>query len=137
MFSASSGSASSTLSHASTISRAVSGDVRFSDMTRTFASFHFRAPSAIQGSHASAARTPVRRYRRPRARPAEQHSLIRVARGDEPRDARCHVGPLFALQDLDLVAARAQLLDDRVGYGALVVGPENYPHPDSVAYSMK
>ena len=58
MFSASSGSGASTLSHASTIARAVSGSVRFSDMTKTFASFHFRAPSAIHGSHASAARTP-------------------------------------------------------------------------------
>src|SRR3954449_6754233 len=36
----------------------MSGSVRFSDMTSTFASFHLRARSAIQGSHASAARTP-------------------------------------------------------------------------------
>ena len=48
----------STLSHAPTIARAVSGAVRFNDITSTFASFHFRAPSAIQGSQASAARTP-------------------------------------------------------------------------------
>ncbi len=53
-----SGSGASTLSHASTIARAVAGSVRFNDITSTFASFHFRAPSAIQGSHTSAARTP-------------------------------------------------------------------------------
>src|SRR5581483_6882866 len=58
MFSRSSSSGASTASHASTISRAVSGGVRLRLITRTFASFQRRAPSAIHGSQASAARTP-------------------------------------------------------------------------------
>ena len=58
MFSRSSSSGASTASQAATISRAVSGDVRFRLITSTFASFQRRAPSAIQGSQASAARTP-------------------------------------------------------------------------------
>jgi len=58
MFSASSASGSSTASHAATISFAVSGSVRLRLMTRTLASFQRLAPSAIHGSHASAARTP-------------------------------------------------------------------------------
>ncbi len=58
MFARSSSSGSATESQASTISRAVSGAVRFRLITSTFASFQRRAPSAIHGSQASAARTP-------------------------------------------------------------------------------
>jgi hypothetical protein len=58
MLAAWSGSGSATANHASRISFACSGSVRFRLMTSTLASFHRRARSAIHGSHTSAARTP-------------------------------------------------------------------------------
>jgi hypothetical protein len=53
------------------------------------------------------------------------------------RDPRGDVGPLLALEDLDVVAARPQLFDDGVGDRALVVGSDHDFHPNSVAYSEK
>src|SRR4029079_270524 len=106
MFSASSASGSSTESQASTIVRAVSGSVRFRLITRTFASFQRLAPSAIHGSHASAARTPGTLFAAMDVpvRPAEEEALVGVPRRHGASDPFGDVGPLVALEHVDVVA---------------------------------
>ncbi len=131
MFSSSSSSGASTESQAATISRAVSGVVRFRLMTRTLASFQRRAPSAIQGSQASAARTPgtlfaaiavpvpVQQKRSPwSASPA----------ATAPATRRATSGHWRLLEDDDLVAAAAQLVDRGVCRLAVVVCSDHEPH---------
>src|SRR2546423_643348 len=66
------------------------------------------------------------------AGPAEEGALLGLAASNGPRHALRHVRPLRAVEQLDLVPARAQFLNGRVERLALVVGSDHEPHDDTL-----
>ena len=122
---------------ASSISWATSGLVRRRPITSTFASFQRRAPAAVAASVHSAARTPRTLLAAIDAPvPVQQKSTAVSDRAgrDELADGAADLGPLLVVagerpDELDLVAARHEIGDDRVGERGPLVGRRSaMPH---------
>ena len=122
---------------ASRISASSASEVLRSESASTLASFHLRAPSAVWASTHSAARMPgdlVGGDRGAGARPAGHDGLLGATLGDVagggfggPRPVVALVGVERAVQQR-LVAAGAQLLDERARDAGVLVGGDGDPH---------
>ena len=139
MFAASDGSGS-VPNHASSISCASCGLVRRRLITRTFASFHFRAPAAVSASVHSAARTPVTLLAAIDAPvPVQQNSTpvsVAPVATDSPT-RRTDLGPLLRFagrrpDQHDLGPAVHEIVPYGVGQGGALVGSEHDSHPGEV-----
>ena len=110
-----------------THSTATSGAVRLRLRVSTFASFQSRAPSAIHGSQACAARPrpPCSRRSRSPSRPAHQHAVPHCPVGHPATDLGGELRPRHAGYDVHL-GDGAQVLQHRAHALVLVVSTERH-----------